>query len=312
MKRKVYFAGSIRGGRMDADLYRRMIEYIQKTDTVLTEQVGDLSISLKERGRKGDTEIYERDTSLLKQSDLLIAECTCPSLGVGYELAYAENLGVPCHIFYDRTQTQLSAMLTGDPYFRIYPYSNEEELFIYLHEVLSYPQSCNASPKISIRRVREGDEQSLALIHTESWKAAYRGIMDSETLKRATVPEKSAAMFKQLIKNQVGNGYILEADGQPVCFAWWDKSREEDMNGFAELISIYCLPDQWRHGYGSILITEVLNDITEVGYEKVMLWVLGKNIRALRFYESHGFFRGEKTKNFKDLTELCYIKLLKN
>ena len=29
--KKVYFAGSIRGGRVDADLYRRMIEHLQKT-----------------------------------------------------------------------------------------------------------------------------------------------------------------------------------------------------------------------------------------------------------------------------------------
>lgn len=29
--KKVYFAGSIRGGRVDADLYKRMIEHMQKT-----------------------------------------------------------------------------------------------------------------------------------------------------------------------------------------------------------------------------------------------------------------------------------------
>ena len=38
MNKKVYFAGSIRGGRVDAELYHRMVTYIQKTDTVLTER----------------------------------------------------------------------------------------------------------------------------------------------------------------------------------------------------------------------------------------------------------------------------------
>lgn len=38
MDKKIYFAGSIRGGRVDADLYRRLIMHIQLTDTVLTEQ----------------------------------------------------------------------------------------------------------------------------------------------------------------------------------------------------------------------------------------------------------------------------------
>ena len=37
MKKKIYFAGSIRGGRNFADLYRKMIEHMQLTDIVLTE-----------------------------------------------------------------------------------------------------------------------------------------------------------------------------------------------------------------------------------------------------------------------------------
>lgn len=126
--KKIYFAGSIRGGRVDADLYRRIIEYIQKTDIVLTEHVGSPDLNLKEQGKK-DEEIYSQDTAWLRDCDLIIAECTCPSLGVGYELAYAERFGKPCHIFYDRTKAHLSAMLTGDPYFNIYPYENEEDIY---------------------------------------------------------------------------------------------------------------------------------------------------------------------------------------
>ena len=134
--KKIYFAGSIRGGRVDADLYRRMIEYMQKTDTVLTEHVGSPHLNLMEQGKR-DVEIYDQDTAWLRESDMVIAECTCPSLGVGYELAYTERFGKPCHIFYDRSKTQLSAMLTGDPYFHIHPYTSEEEIFSALDEILN-------------------------------------------------------------------------------------------------------------------------------------------------------------------------------
>lgn len=129
MNKKVYFAGSIRGGRVDAALYHRIIEYIQLTDTVLTEHVGSSTLNLIEQGRSRDALIYERDTAWLRECDVVIAECTCPSLGVGYELAYAEHQGKPIHIFYNKTKTQLSAMLTGNPYFDIHPYETEEELF---------------------------------------------------------------------------------------------------------------------------------------------------------------------------------------
>jgi hypothetical protein len=136
MALKVYFAGSIRGGRVDADLYHRMIEYIQRTDVVLTEHVGKSDLSLTEQGRDRDARIYDQDTAWLRESDVLIGECTCPSLGVGYELAYAEARGIPCYIFYDRSKTQLSAMLTGNPYFHIHPYNTEDEIYPILDEIL--------------------------------------------------------------------------------------------------------------------------------------------------------------------------------
>ena len=126
--KKIYFAGSIRGGRIDARLYSRLIEYIQRTDTVLTEHIGRPDLNLMEQGKK-DADIYNQDTAWLRESDLVIAECSCPSLGVGYELAYAEKIGKPCHIFYDRSKTQLSAMLTGNPYFHIHPYETEEQIY---------------------------------------------------------------------------------------------------------------------------------------------------------------------------------------
>ena len=133
---KIYFAGSIRGGRVDAGLYRRMIQYMQREHKVLTEHVGNLSLSALEQGRAGDAAIYDQDIAWLRESDVLIAECTCPSLGVGYELAYAEALGKPCHVFYDPSKTQLSAMLTGDSYFHIIPYASEADLFTALDEIL--------------------------------------------------------------------------------------------------------------------------------------------------------------------------------
>ena len=135
--KKIYFAGSIRGGRVDADLYRRIIDYIQRTDVVLTEHVGSSDLCLTEQGRERDARIYNQDTAWLRESDMLIGECTCPSLGVGYELAYAESHGIPCHIFYDRTKTQLSAMLTGNPYFNIHPYSTEDEIYPLLDQILA-------------------------------------------------------------------------------------------------------------------------------------------------------------------------------
>jgi hypothetical protein len=129
---KVYFAGSIKGGRGGAALYHRIIEYIKKTDPVLTEHVGNLNLQ-ENNTPEG---IYDQDTAWLKEADVLIAECSNPSLGVGYELAFGEKLGKPCHIFYDKSRTVLSAMLSGDPYFILHPYEREEEIYPAVDKIL--------------------------------------------------------------------------------------------------------------------------------------------------------------------------------
>lgn len=42
MSKKIYFAGSIRGGRVDAALYQQIINHIKETDIVLTEHMAVL------------------------------------------------------------------------------------------------------------------------------------------------------------------------------------------------------------------------------------------------------------------------------
>lgn len=61
--------------------------------------------------------------------------CTQVSLGVGYELAYAEAHDKEVHIFYRPAKTQLSAMLTGNEYFHIHKYVTEEEVLNKVREL---------------------------------------------------------------------------------------------------------------------------------------------------------------------------------
>ena len=126
---KIYFAGSIRGGRDDAVLYAKIISFLNEKHCVLTEHVGAASLSAMGEEGKTDREIYLQDTGWLRECDIVIAECSTTSLGVGYELAYAEAIGKPVHIFFNTARGHLSAMLTGDDYFHIHYYATEDELF---------------------------------------------------------------------------------------------------------------------------------------------------------------------------------------
>lgn len=125
---KIYFAGSIRGGREDVDLYLQIIEYLKKYGQVLTEHVGDKTLSAQ--GEDGPTAafIHERDMSWLLASDAIVAEVTTPSLGVGYEISQAveNNKKVLC-LFRPQSGRKLSAMIAGAPQIINREYSTIEE-----------------------------------------------------------------------------------------------------------------------------------------------------------------------------------------
>ena len=107
----IYFAGSIRGGRDDKDLYHQIIDYLKKYGTVLTEHIGsNLSINgeLLE-----DTYIYERDMKYLLSSNLVVAECSTPSLGVGIEIGTAVEKKIPVIVLYKNKEKKISAMING-------------------------------------------------------------------------------------------------------------------------------------------------------------------------------------------------------
>ena len=162
----------------------------------------------------------------------------------------------------------------------------------------------------SIRRVKQGDEQALAYIQTESWKAAFRDILAEDILQKSTDIGRAREMYRKLLTENKGNGYILEIEGKAHCIAYWDKARDGDIADAAEIICIHSLPDNWRKGYGSRMMNRLLNDIAAVGYSKVVLWVFEENRRARAFYEAKGFAVTDKIKPALGATEICYEKKL--
>jgi len=124
---KIYFAGSIRGGRDEGPLYRRLIALLAEYGEVLTEHVGDVELTSAGEDGLSDEAIYERDMAWLAESDVVVAEVTVPSHGVGYEIGRAASLGKPVLCLHRRgAGRRLSAMLAGNPALRCETYGVEE------------------------------------------------------------------------------------------------------------------------------------------------------------------------------------------
>lgn len=160
--------------------------------------------------------------------------------------------------------------------------------------------------KASLRKAVPGDEESLAFLQTESWKAAFGDILTPEELTLYTDVEKAKAMYTDVLSKGRGEGWILFVDEAPQAFAFWSASREADMDGYAELICIHSLKKTWRKGYGSLLFEKVRGQMKAAGYRKMMLWVFEENIRARKFYQHFGLNSADRKKTFGSAEEILY------
>lgn len=124
---KIYFAGSIRGGREKRQDYFEIINYCKGFGEILTEHIG--SDDIKNIGeQKSNESIYLRDIGWINDADFIIADVTIASLGVGYEIAFAEKLSKKILCIYDKNiNSNISAMISGNSSFNCQSYNSLDE-----------------------------------------------------------------------------------------------------------------------------------------------------------------------------------------
>ena len=95
----------------------------------MTEHVGDKGeISSKDR-ELTDKQIHDRDLQWIRESELVVAEVTVPSLGVGYEIGRAIEMGKPILCLYNTNYSnKLSAMIAGSEGLKMYYYTETASL----------------------------------------------------------------------------------------------------------------------------------------------------------------------------------------
>lgn len=125
---KIYFAGSIRGGRDDKELYLEIINLLGKYGKVLTEHIGDKTLSAMGEDGPTDEYIYERDMAWLNEAGVVVAEVTTPSLGVGYEIGKMENNKPVLCLYREQDGKRISAMIGGNKNVKIEKYQTVDDL----------------------------------------------------------------------------------------------------------------------------------------------------------------------------------------
>ena len=125
----IYFSCSITGGREDQSVYREIVDHLLAeghevpTAHLASPDLSDLETNIS------PADIYIRDIGWVRACDVLIAEVSTPSHGVGYEIAEAVNRRKPVLCVYQENK-RVSKIITGnqEKNVEIYAYKSIEDL----------------------------------------------------------------------------------------------------------------------------------------------------------------------------------------
>lgn len=138
---------------------------------------------------------------------------------------------------------------------------------------------------MEIRHIKQTDDKfAISRIYEESWKFAYKDIMPQDYLE--SIP---AGRWIPNLDKEGMNTLVLLEDGMFVGTSSYCKSRFSDFSNFGEIVSIYVLPQYIGKGYGKKLLDAVVEELAQLGFRDIFLWVLEDNLRARKFYEKAGF-----------------------
>ncbi len=160
---------------------------------------------------------------------------------------------------------------------------------------------------MEIRYIHKTDDRmEISSIYEESWKYAYKKIIPNDFLNSI---EKGR--WANVIDSPSWNTLVCIENGKYIGTSSFCKSRFSEYDSYGEIISIYLLPAYIGKGYGSQLLRQVIVELNNQGYNKILLWVLNENHRAKEFYKMNGFVETHHITNIniggKELQEIMFV-----
>ena len=151
------------------------------------------------------------------------------------------------------------------------------------------------------------DRLEISNVYEQSWKSAYKGMIPQDYLD--SIP---SGRWAAKVDNPSWHSLVCVEDGKIVGTSSFCESRFDTFPGYGEVISIYLLPEYVGRGYGRQLMEKALAELKQMGYKKVMLWVLEENSIARDFYERMGFQLASEVRDDsiggKSIREVSYEK----
>ncbi len=147
-----------------------------------------------------------------------------------------------------------------------------------------------------VRNVKREDLRAISEIIVDSWKEAYKGIIDDEYLESLNA-EKN---YQRMLEDYTEDGFaVAELNNQVVGFCRYTLENKfsktcSDIDG--EICAIYVKPELKRNGIGRNLFEYVFSEFRKNGNKNIILWCLKENYPSRAFYDKMGgILYGENT-----------------
>jgi len=164
-----------------------------------------------------------------------------------------------------------------------------------------------------IRRVLVEETYDYAVCHMDCWRSAYKGIMPDEYLSNMSSGIESRAERSVQIISESCNPYeylCVTYDEKMIGKLGFGKCLDEDKGEAGQIYAMYLIDEFWDRGFGRKMMEYALNNLKEMGYDEVVIWVLEENDRARRFYEKFRFETDGKKEELnigKPLVQVRYV-----
>lgn len=153
---------------------------------------------------------------------------------------------------------------------------------------------------ILIEKMKEKDIEQVAKILVDSWKIAYKDIIDKTFLQNLSLEEK----IEKLKQEYKVREYTIarNKDTNEVVGVTRFGKRLDELDRFTEydgeIDALYVKPGLLRKKIGSKLLLHAKEKLKEQGNHKMIIWCLKENEPSRKFYENMGgILVGEKMHN---------------
>ncbi len=137
-----------------------------------------------------------------------------------------------------------------------------------------------------VRRAKTDDSVTLAAIHDEAWRTAYRGIIPGCELEKL-ISRRGPQWWHSAVRK--GSRISLLVFGEQIAgYANYGRNRARSLPYDGEVYELYLRPEFQGLGFGRRLFSSARRDLAQAGMKNVVVWALSDNDRAIEFYRALG------------------------